>query len=86
VVPVKRPCLGAGIFILWHIDPLLGNNLGSNNDTTAIDRQHCRKYATLLEPLQDSGPCAAVEVLFKAVFAMWSAPRLYRSTDRVQFS
>jgi hypothetical protein len=32
------------------------------------------------------GMRATTEVLLEAVFPMWSFPRLYHATDRVQFS
>jgi hypothetical protein len=53
---------------LWHIDLLLGNDLETNNETTAIAKQQLRKYATVLEPLLGSGPHASMEVLLQAVF------------------
>jgi hypothetical protein len=72
--------------ILLNIEPLLGNDRETINETTAIFMQQLRKYATVLEPLLDSGQHATVEVLLEAVFSMWSGPKLYHSTDRVQFS
>jgi hypothetical protein len=47
--------------------------LGNNSETTQ-------------KPLLSSGPRATMEVVLEAAFSMWSAPRLYDSTDRVQFS
>jgi hypothetical protein len=58
--------------VLWHINPLLGNDREAK-ETRAITRQQLRKYATVLEPLLGSGPRAAMEVQLEAVF---SAPRL----------
>jgi hypothetical protein len=29
--------------ILWRIDPLLGKDLGTNNETTAVAMQRCCK-------------------------------------------
>jgi hypothetical protein len=55
---------------MWHIDPLLGNNCETNNETTAIATQQLRKYATGLDLLLGSGPHATVEVLLEAVFSM----------------
>jgi hypothetical protein len=55
--------------ILWYLDPMLGN-----------DRETMRQLLLL-----GSGPLATVEVLLEGVFSMWSAPRLYHATDRVQF-
>jgi hypothetical protein len=57
-------------YILWHIDPLLGNDRDTNNETTAIARQQLRKYAKVLEPLLGSGQCVTMEVLLAAVFSM----------------
>jgi hypothetical protein len=57
----------AAIYILWHIDPLLGNDRKTNNETTVIARQQLR---TVLEPLLGSGPCATMEALLEAVFSM----------------
>jgi hypothetical protein len=48
------------LYILCHIDPLLGNDRETNNETTAIDTQQLRKYATVLEPLPGSGPRATM--------------------------
>jgi hypothetical protein len=59
---------------LWHIEPLLGSDRKTNNETTAIVRQHLRKYAKVLEPLLGSGPRATMEVLLEAVFSMWPPP------------
>jgi hypothetical protein len=48
----------------------------------------CKIFVILwhIDPLLGSGPRATMEVLLEAVFSMWSAPRLYHATDRVQFS
>jgi hypothetical protein len=54
--------------ILWHIEPLLGDDHESDNKTMATARQQICKYITLLEPLIGSGLGATMEVLFKAVF------------------
>jgi hypothetical protein len=51
--------------ILWHINPLLGNDRDTNE--TAIAMKQLRKYSTVLEPLLDSGPCTTMEVLLEAV-------------------
>jgi hypothetical protein len=72
------------LYILWRIDQLLGNDLERNNQTTAIARQHLRKYATVLVPLLGSGLYATMEVSLEAVFPMWSVPRLYPSTEWVE--
>jgi hypothetical protein len=55
---------------LSHVDPLLGNDCETNNETMAITRQHIRKYATILEKFLGSGPRATMEVLLEAVFSM----------------
>jgi hypothetical protein len=69
--------------ILCYIDPLLDNDRETNNETSAIAMQQLRKYATGLELLLGSGPSATIEVLLEVVFYMFSPPRLYHSTDRV---
>jgi hypothetical protein len=69
--------------IVWHIDPLLRNYLETNNETMVIVMQELRKYATVLKSLLGRGPLATMVVLLEAVFSMWSAPRLFHSTDRV---
>jgi hypothetical protein len=56
--------------ILWHVDPLLGNNRKTKNKSIAIAMQQLRKYATILEPLLGSCPLATMEVLLEAVFSM----------------
>jgi hypothetical protein len=71
---------------LWHIDTLPGNDRETNNETTAVNIQQFRKYSAVLELLLGSGPRTTIEELLEAVFSMWSGPRLYHSTDRVQFS
>jgi hypothetical protein len=37
------------ILILWHRDPLLGDNRETNKETMAVAMQQLRKYATVLE-------------------------------------
>jgi hypothetical protein len=69
---------------MWHIGPFLGNDSETNNETTTIARQQLRKYTTVLESLLGSGHRATIEILLEAVFSLWSAPRLYHSTDGVQ--
>jgi hypothetical protein len=61
---------------MWHVD------CETNNETTAIARQQLRKYTTVFQPLLGSGPCVILEVLLEAMFSVWSAPKLYHSTDR----
>jgi hypothetical protein len=54
----------------WHIDLLLGND-----------------HETIRQPLLlGTGLHAMMEVLLEVVFSMWSALRLYRMTDQVQFN
>jgi hypothetical protein len=55
---------------MWHIDPLLGYD--------------CERNET--QQFLGSGKSATITVLSDAVFSMLSAPRLYDSADRVQFS
>jgi hypothetical protein len=68
-------------YVLWHIDPMLGND-HETIETTTIALQQLRKYATVLKPLLCSGPRAKMEAPLEAVFPMWSALRLYHSTER----
>jgi hypothetical protein len=65
---------------------MLGNDRETNSETAVIASQQRCKYAILLEPLLGSGPRATMEMLLEAMFSMWSVPRLYQATDRVQFS
>jgi hypothetical protein len=58
------------LIILWHINPLLGNDSETNNDTTTIAKQQLRKYSKLVEPLLGSGPRATIEILLEAVFSL----------------
>jgi hypothetical protein len=74
------------ILILWHINPLLGNDRETNNETTATAMQQLCKWAKVLEPLQGSGPIATMVVTLEAVFYIWSAQRLYHSTDSVEIA
>jgi hypothetical protein len=48
------------ITVLWHIDPLLGNDHDVNNETMAAARQQFRKYTTLLEPLRSRDSPAGI--------------------------
>jgi hypothetical protein len=72
------------ILILWHIDPLLGNERETNNETTAIAMQQLRKCPTVLEHLLSSGPSATMVIMLEAVFYICSAQRIYHSTDSVE--
>jgi hypothetical protein len=56
--------------MLWHIEPMLGNDRETNNEITAITRQQLRKYATILKPLLGSCPRAIMEILLEASFSM----------------
>jgi hypothetical protein len=49
------------ILIVWHIDPLRGNDRETNNATTAIARQQLSKYATILATLVGSGQRETME-------------------------
>jgi hypothetical protein len=53
--------------MLWHIDTFLGNDLETNNETTAIAMQQLRKYATAVEPLLGIGLRATMEGLLEAL-------------------
>jgi hypothetical protein len=44
----------------------LANDREKINETTAIAKQLLRKYATVLEPLMDSGRRATIKVLLEA--------------------
>jgi hypothetical protein len=55
--------------MLWHIDPLLGNDCETNKETTIIASQQLRKYATVLEPLLGISLGGTTEVLSKVVFS-----------------
>jgi hypothetical protein len=59
------------LYILWHVDPLLGGDREAENGTTAVLR---------------SDPRTAREVLLEAVVCVWSVPRLNHTTDRVSVS
>jgi hypothetical protein len=68
---VKLCAIHTALWVLSHIDPLLGNDHETNYETTTVARYRC---------VPNNGINVA------AVLSMWSAPRLYHSTDRVQFS
>jgi hypothetical protein len=68
--------------ILWHIDPLLGNNRETNSEMTAIAMKHIHKYAAVLE-LLGSGLHTIMELLLEVVFSM-GLLRVYHSTNQVQ--
>jgi hypothetical protein len=73
-------------YILWRIDPLLGKDLETDNETTAIAMQQYGKHtSTAIELLLEMVLCysmlfscnswtAAMKV---GVFSMWSVPRSY---------
>jgi hypothetical protein len=69
----------------FFTDILLGND-HETNETTAIARQQLHKYETVFMLLLGRGPRATMEVLLKTEFFMLPTPKLYHSTDRVQFS
>jgi hypothetical protein len=52
--------------ILWHVDALLGKDLKTNNETTAVAMQQRGKHAS-----------TTIELLLETVFSMWSMPRSY---------
>jgi hypothetical protein len=55
--------------ILWHIDPLIDNDRETNNETMTVAKQR---------PARNKGSTLG------SVVSMWSAPRRYHATDRVQ--
>jgi hypothetical protein len=74
------------ILILWHIDPLLGKDLETNNETTAVAIQRRGKHASttivllleteLCNPLLSScNNCTTT--METGVFSSWSVPRSY---------
>jgi hypothetical protein len=65
---------------------LLGDDRETNIETTAIAKEKLHKYGTVLEPLLGRSLRTTMELLLEAVFSVWSALRLYNSTDRVHFS
>jgi hypothetical protein len=70
---------------LWHMDPWVGNESKTNDETTVNGMQQLRKYRRVLEKsLLGSCPREIIGVLLKAVFSMWPAPKIYHSTDRVE--
>jgi hypothetical protein len=52
--------------ILWRIDPLLGKDLETNNETTAVAMQRRREQAS-----------TTVELLLETAFSAWSVPKSY---------
>jgi hypothetical protein len=66
----------------WNIDPLIGNNHETKNNTTVTAMQQLHKHAAVLEPLLGKSPCARVEVLLEVVFSLSSTRRLHHSTDQ----
>jgi hypothetical protein len=56
-------CIAFIFKMLWHTDPLGGNDRETNNETMVIARQKLRKYETVLKPLLGSGPYATIKVL-----------------------
>jgi hypothetical protein len=54
---------------MWHIDPLIGNDRETKNETKAIARQR---------PQFNDGSTVGSSVIYSSV------PRLYHSTDRVE--
>jgi hypothetical protein len=52
--------------MLWYIDPLLGKDLETNNETTAVAMHWCHKHAS-----------TTIELLLETVFSTFSMPRSY---------
>jgi hypothetical protein len=52
------------------MNPLLGNDRETKNETRTIPRQQLREYATVQGPLLGSGPRTTMEVLLEAVFSI----------------
>jgi hypothetical protein len=74
------------ILILWRIDPQLGKDLETNNETTAVAMQWCSKQAsTTIELLLETvlcnplvGSCNSwTTTMQMGVFSMCSMPRTY---------
>jgi hypothetical protein len=72
------------IEILWLIDPLLGRDLETNNETTAFAIQQFSKFAsTTIELLLQMALCNPLigscnswtRATETRVFSMWSVPR-----------
>jgi hypothetical protein len=64
------------IIVLWCIDSLLGKDLETNNETTAVAIQRCGKSTS-----------TAIELLLETVFSTWSVQRGYKEdnwSDQVQ--
>jgi hypothetical protein len=76
----KQKIYMLAIKILWHTDPLLGNEL-EPHETMATARQQLHKHTTVLEQLLGSSPGATTEVLLEAVFSMDPLPRPYHLTN-----
>jgi hypothetical protein len=52
--------------ILWRIDPLIGNDLETNTETTAVAMQRNGKHTSTM-----------IELLLETAFSAWSVPRSY---------
>jgi hypothetical protein len=85
-VKVGMPKLCKYLHILWHIDPLLGKDLETKKDTTAIAMQQRGKHtSTTIEILLGTvlcnlllGSCNSwTTTMEMEVFSMWSVPRSY---------
>jgi hypothetical protein len=61
--------------ILWHIDPLLGKDLETNNETTATAMQRCSKHAS-----------TTIELLSEMVFCTWFIHRGYKEDSWSELS
>jgi hypothetical protein len=81
-----QACLQKNCKILWRIDPLLGKNLGTNNETRAVAMQRRGKHAsTTIELLLETVLCNPLlgscniwtTTMENGVFSTWSVPRSY---------
>jgi hypothetical protein len=71
-------------YILWCIDPLLGKDLETDNETTAIAmQQHGQHTSTTIELLLEMVLCMLdscniwATTVEMGVFSIWSVPRSY---------
>jgi hypothetical protein len=52
-------------FILWRMDPFLGTDLETNNETTVVAIQQRRKHSSTV-----------IELLLVTVFSVWSVLKI----------
>jgi hypothetical protein len=70
---------------LWRIEPLLGKDLETNNETTAVAMRRRGKHASTTELLLEMVLCNQLLGSYNSwtitmetgVFSMWSVPRSY---------